>query len=891
MEDLDPEYFRFPPGATCTVFELTNSTKRDTIISGMEPVGRTGKCSRLRVLLCGFVLALMTKTAFAVPPISTADPNCFFNTVASRLLSEELGMNLSAIPIYPTNQYTPAVHRLLQVTANIYDCTTTNYYPSVFRPIFWKTNELIGGVYQTNIYITGYQYVQEPLTNGEPIFSTPVDLGDPTIPFGLSGATNNIYGIPWVIGVKKGLPNFNALEMENCFFIERKLQFNRNTTTSSGGSFPFGRTYTTNQMYIMGISNILGIEFWNSYSNAFTNPVVIVAQDTFSLALTNDAGISINNDYSVTGISTTNVWGGVLSSSSYLLPLGTNYFLPEPLSSQFPSSDNLYFYYYSPNPINFFGETFTGPCFIPISLGTPNFPDAGTPPLPNFGVTITNRLQAYMIDANNCILDYVQLDGMNGSVSLNQAIADNSIGFQQGLWSTNFFQSGGNLPYGVYDQFVVSSIGGAIPVEDQDSGIWTINPIPGTTDTGPAAQQAFFSAFFNAQNRAPYSGAVGGFITNNAVSILAPYMPMRLAAQKMFYEANDPLVHYLTSDLEDYPDDTNSIAGHGSVSSLTLGVLNNRYMPWGRPGNLKPVGSFIPDNNPYNPSYKDPLVSQSDNWNFPTNEILNDTSWLGQVHRGTPWQTIFLKSTNILELIQSIPNGPSVETGLGTWLLWTGDLNAEDASNMAPVQDWHMASYLASLFETNYASLFSVNDANPGDWENLMNDMTALTNDLTDVAINSGFVTPQFATITVSSNSSQAVVMANAIESVRAAQPIQYFTNVGDIFAIPQLSDASPYLHTNTIQTQKGISDEAYEAIPAQLLPLLHADSIGSAATANGQRIIQFTGDDNHAYAVQVSCDLMHWTTISTNCPINGAFIITNTMTNSRQFYRTFLVQ
>ncbi len=175
---------------------------------------------------------------------------------------------------------------------------------------------------------------------------------------------------------------------------------------------------------------------------------------------------------------------------------------------------------------------------------------------------------------------------------------------------------------------------------------------------------------------------------------------------------------------------------------------------------------------------------------------------------------------------------------------------------MAPVQDWHMASYLASLFETNYASLFSINDANAGDWENLMNGMTVLTNDRNDVVINSGFVTPQFATLIVSSNSSQADVMANAIEFVRSAQPLQLFTNAGDIFAIPQLSDASPYLHTDAVQMQKGISEAAYEAIPAQLLPLLRADSIGSAATANGQRIIQFTGDDNHTYAVQVSCDL-----------------------------------
>ncbi len=43
-------------------------------------------------------------------------------------------VNLGQIEIYPTNQYTPAVQRLLQVAANVYDATTTNQYPSVFRP-------------------------------------------------------------------------------------------------------------------------------------------------------------------------------------------------------------------------------------------------------------------------------------------------------------------------------------------------------------------------------------------------------------------------------------------------------------------------------------------------------------------------------------------------------------------------------------------------------------------------------------------------------------------------------------------------------------------------------------------------------------------------------------
>ena len=92
---------------------------------------------------------MMTLTATAAPILDTGNPLGFFTNVASRLLAEELNVNLTRIQIYPTNQYTPAVHRLLQVAANLYDATTNRYYdpvpdtntiplPTVFRPFFVK---------------------------------------------------------------------------------------------------------------------------------------------------------------------------------------------------------------------------------------------------------------------------------------------------------------------------------------------------------------------------------------------------------------------------------------------------------------------------------------------------------------------------------------------------------------------------------------------------------------------------------------------------------------------------------------------------------------------------------------------------------------------------------
>ncbi len=58
-------------------------------------------------------------------------------------------------------------------------------------------------------------------------------------------------------------------------------------------------------------------------------------------------------------------------------------------------------------------------------------------------------------------------------------------------------------------------------------------------------------------------------------------------------------------------------------------------------------------------------MKQSDNWNFPDGEPLNP-DWIGQIHRGTPWQTLFLKATNILNLT-------GATSGLGTWTNWTGN--------------------------------------------------------------------------------------------------------------------------------------------------------------------------------------------------------------------------
>src|SRR6185503_20848353 len=72
-------------------------------------------------------------------------------------------------------------------------------------------------------------------------------------------------------------------------------------------------------------------------------------------------------------------------------------------------------------------------------------------------------------------------------------------------------------------------------------------------------------------------------------------------------------------------------------TNQTLGQFNARYSPWGgQPGKVANAWNW-------DPRLMDPGVTKSDAWDFPTNRFPS-IGWLGRVHRGTPWQTIYMKA-------------------------------------------------------------------------------------------------------------------------------------------------------------------------------------------------------------------------------------------------------
>jgi hypothetical protein len=801
---------------------------------------------------------------------------------------------ITNIPVYVNGAfvYSPAVNRILQLAANIYDASTStstvidSNYPSVFRPIFDRVverNSFLGGELFTNIYIRGYQYVQEPL----PISEEPVLLAPPIELTALpvtrvagfhTYSTNNVWGIPWIVGAKKGLPNFNGFELDNTFFIERELQFTRSDNTPGSTT----RTFTTNQMYLMGVSNAFAMDDWNSYANPYNNKITVYAQDNLAVGMTNSAGFSIVNQFATNAGPAGNPGLAIQPwpAQLFTLPFGTNVTLIQNLSffPSPPSTNGIYLYYANPNPVTYGGITFAGPCFIPSSLDPANYMDSGTPPLPQFGLMATNHLQAYMLETdlsgNVHILDYVQLGSMVSALNVNAAISDAD---ENGLWSTNPYSSS-TTPWGVVNQYNTSGIGGNVPGEDADGGgaggTWATTPVPGLGGNfSVPAQQAFFSAFFSSANVAPYGGS---FVTNIQLSIQAPFTPMREILQRYVFQANDPLVHYLSSDLNDIGDDTTNRVAISTVQTngiKTIGMLSDRYLPWGalNPGALPtptPVNQLRPaiiyfgnppqavslDQNQFSFAYRDPLVWSPDNWDFPTNKYPN-VGWLGRVHRGTPWQSVYLKSTNIWSL-SGTANG-TVNQGPATWEAWTGDLNADDAFNEIPAQDRLLFDiFTAAPDDDATRGQVSVNIgaddpdnmlAGLASWSALLSGTIAFaTNNVNDNVLNysPGYQSPSsvwqqgapyFTVMTNQPMGAPPYPVTNSpmwqiVDGINSTRTNfadidglhGVFEHVGDILATPELSDAMPLLASgDASQLQYGVSDEMYEWLPQQMLGLM----------------------------------------------------------------------
>ncbi len=737
-------------------------------------------------------------------------PLRFFTNAADRILRSQFlpgvivtnnpftlaGITLTNIPIFPTNLYSAQVHRSLQLAANIYDATTTNAFPSVFRPILTQVG--------TNIYIAGYTNVvfDANLTNPN---LTWLDLNDPKDRrlIGVNDAAHYVYGVPWVVGARKGLPNFNEFSMRTSVQLTRKLEVVKH--------FAGGRPTQTNQLYQLTITNVVGLEGWNSYTNSYLAPLKLRVQARVAMVLTN--GINPANLLPLTVFPTyaTNMNVTSWVSNSFLVPILTNQLVLPQASWQ---SQRI-------------------PTFI---TNVAQFDRGAGFPIPQWGLVVTNRLVYVMTDSNNRPLDVVMLNNLTNYWDLTQTVigmqnvsGENSDAGQ--LWLTNRLNRSLSVfapTIGINNQIQVS-LG---TLFQNDPALWTSYSSEQSAGLDKSKAIDYFRSFMGLSPLTFKQGDIPASI-GFKTSYQAPFSPTRLVYLYSRWSANDPLVHYTVEDLTDL---TRTNVTHYANPPETplptpdinfnISQINERYSPWdGNPS--KKQNQSVTNNI----QTQDPLIYRSDDWQFPSNKYAN-VGWLGRVHRGTPWQTVYFKS--YFAPPSAIPNADLI-----AWTKWAGNTGTH------PTNDWKLADLFTVAPNDNAArGLLAVNQTNLAAWSAVLSGVTVVSNTSlvrppagqlpTSQTVRIEPASAQLQTIVASLNATRMGLFTNQIGQVTSNG---YFPNLGSVLSAPALTVASPFLNTNGVNATYGITDDMYERIPEQILSLLKQDEPRVVVFAFGQSL------------------------------------------------------
>lgn len=723
-------------------------------------------------------------------------PVDFFTNAANRLLKNAgyeftIGQDFQ---IYPTNFYTPSVHQLLQLAANMYDATTLRpgNAPSVFRPIFGKRPGSSG---EDIIYIAGYQEEVDARL-AIPTAAPPArDLRYPADRSALAPG-DLVYGVPLVIGSKKGFPNFNEFSMQTHVLVTRLLEFRRAPGQVAGP------VVETNQMYVIGISNVFGMEAWNSYSNAYPRQLELIAVADMTSFMTNELGIMLHSNRVARGATVvTSIPGGARPWRGWTntSDVGLSFVIPfHPSTNFFPFLSTST---YRQSPPSLVAQTHI-------------FERQSGFPVPRWWLTVQTKVRFILVDRGlNRIVDYVNLSSDGDTIDLLAKLAEdgncNTISQETysnpgSQWCTNRLGRSTDIrvpTYGVLNQIGVSLYGAT------DMKSFSLDP-----SAGFDAESAVDGFRYNLKDWGPkYARNIGKVFYKSNV-FYAPLIPYRPIYLHTTWQANDPLVHYTIGDLRDLHMTNNVNFTSESPPLNNIGQINARYSPWGgRPG-----GSSNPSIGDYELAAKDPLVRRPDDWEFPTNKLPN-VGWLGRVHRGTPWQTVYLKPEPVK---------------LDRWLRWTGNgqlvrnvgqintnivaLNAwtNDAAFTHPERDRRILDLFTTAFNDNASrGRMSINQTNLAAWSAILAGVNIMPDATTNWVIEpAGVYDPAVPP--------PLVRFVSALNDVRRTNFNGSFRRLGDILAVPELTVKSPWLVGNT----NFMSDAAIERIPQQVLGLLHCE-------------------------------------------------------------------
>ncbi|HTI72533.1 MAG TPA: hypothetical protein VMF06_21335 [Candidatus Limnocylindria bacterium] len=651
----------------------------------------------------------------------------------------------------------------------------------------------------------------------------------------------NIVGLPWVVGAKKGLPSFNESFSQTSLEVTRRLNVTK----------PIGRLLATNQTpfdfnarvsYLFKITNFFSSEAWNSYIAQFPvdRPLAVVTSNIVDMALFDSSltnfpnailGQPLNLPYTVGTTNTLTTYFHSASSSSNTVKGWTG-------RGYFPTLTNAIVTSFYFNPTLAPGSRVLNG----NSLNDNVFVAANALP-PKIGVAVTNRLVMAIIDINSGrLLDFVNLKSVMMETNVMPYLTLGAAGGLGGnglsmsdFWRTNVSRVP-NIPVGLTNQSTISTAILGYP----NTQFW--KDAPGFRSVADARASFYFFLYGQLPANALGTVDVAQFITNastHSVTFQSGFNPSASVVLTDRRMANDPLVHYTMEDLgpgttistaagsqgfisfvgayTPYGLYTNIPPGDPAIFRNQIGSVNKKvimYAPWGTNGILPWAsgGTATAQATRFDPALKDPMIRSSDDWIFPTN-YFDTLGEIGRVHRGSPWQTVYLKS-----LVATNPAGGFFYrySGLGnSWASWSGNYGTH------PTNDWKLLQLFTTAINDNAAQgLMSVNQTNIAAW-------SALLAGTPIVQTNGTYTTipPASTVLNTILGGTANVTPANGVIPTQASMPTKAFQHMGDILAVPTLSVASPYVPPwNYNNNPLRVRDEVVERLPQQILPLIRED-------------------------------------------------------------------
>lgn len=756
------------------------------------------------------------------------------------------------IPIYPINFYNSSIHQLLQLAANLYEPSTNRvaafrntvpfnhagYLPTVYRPTFARREGCI--------VVQGY--VEDDGAGLElfPWYTIP-ELDEQMRRNGQTSVTDvNVYGVPPIVAARKGMPSVNEFTLTSGIRLARRLEVTKDNPSDNLKAKPF----RLRESFSLAAANRFGVELLNSYTSTYPRKVNVKVHGRLVTTFLNgnEAFLHITNDIGSKFALWTNFpaasWtgGDLRSKSGIRAALITNYLsIPQVILGADPGNPGKFrvTLRYDTNNI------FSGPydVFVTPKLACRTVMDVG----------------CLMFDADSKstapagrIIDAVSFGGVSSYFDISELLEGSksssgvsgvSTSTKRRIWDPT--PAGANRPAGVSNQVHVSWNGNNIP---DINSVWT---------------PMFINLYSRSNAINKYEAFHSGLIQTNRVQ--APFTADTDLFQNYRWQANDPLLHHVPSQM---PVRVQSIEfRYGSennrptnfLQTLTMVAVTNLWDP-GTPNEQshfpwkyrsQSVGDIRVD-----PYIQDPLVRGPDDWEFPTNRLPN-LGAIGAIHRGTPWQTVFLKSASPLP-------GPDVQA---RWLAHVpheaykqtlvGDPSKQIYTNVFfsfPTNDWSLIDmFTVGASDTAGAGMIGVNQGGLAAWSAVLSGVAVLTNYLderetearysqvpprTPSALGFAAIQPALAVDPANPTNNPLLRIVNGINLMRSQLPKGLFGSVGDILSVPELTMASPFLRQDSAPlVQTGISDQAYEQIPRQVLSLIRTDEPRFVVYCYGQAL------------------------------------------------------